>query len=57
MDIIYLSVRLSSRRGGVNRVDGGKGSHEFHFSRVRDNLVYDPCNNKSIIFADCTHFL
>ena len=51
MDIIYWSVRSSSRRGdGVKGVNEKKivilSSYKFQFIREQDNQ--DPSNNKSI---------
>ena len=56
MDLIYWSVRSSSRRegNGVKSLYEGiviLASYEFHFIRVYDYLVLDPSNNKSIMLV------
>ena len=43
MDLIYRSVRSSSRRGGYG-VNG-----EYHFIRVHRNILRLPINDKSIL--------
>ena len=47
MEIIYWSIRLSSRRGvdGVKGMDGGRGGYRY-FSPQQDheNLVQHPSN-------------
>ena len=59
MELIYWSVYSYSRReeGGVKRRACGKSlfmlaSYKFHFIRVHDDLVYDPSDDKSIVFAN-----
>ena len=53
MDLIYWQVRSFIRRGGdrVKEVDGGYFSQscEYHFIRVRENVVQYPSNFISII--------
>ena len=54
MKITYWSVRTSSRRGGdgVKWVKGAGivflASYNFHFTKVHDDLVYDPSTNNKI---------